>query len=107
MNQNNNMTLTRQKVIDSILSAWHQEIGGDEIFKDAYHALWGNGPRKEWKSEEFFEEFQGMKMMLPKLHPKDLAVLYHTSCNDGTTLTDFDKETGDYTYTKVEINETP
>jgi len=72
--------ISRETVINEIKSAWHQEIGGDVLFKAAYDAMWTNGPPWNPTPDEFFTEFQHMKRLLPRLHPKDIAVLWKASC---------------------------
>jgi hypothetical protein len=88
--------MKRDEAISQILSVWHQEIGGDVVFKKAYDALWTNGPVKKWSGDEFYENFKWMKMILPKLHPKDLAVIWEVSCKQESKITGWDVA-GDYT----------
>lgn len=74
--------MTRQEKIDQIIGAWHQEIGGDDLFKKSYDAIWTNGPPKQWSDgDEFFKDFNWMKGFIQKMHPKDIEIIWNISCN--------------------------
>jgi len=38
------------------------------------------GPKWNPTGDEFYTEFQHMKRLLPRLHPKDVAMLWKVSC---------------------------
>jgi len=87
------MRTSREDVVKQILSVWHQEIGGDVVFKECYDALWTNGPKWNPTGDEFYTEFQHMKRLLPRLHPKDVAMLWKVSCGRQKIFFSFDENT--------------
>ena len=88
------MIMTRTDALEQIEGSWLLEIGGDVTFRAAYDAMWTNGT-PDWTSENFFERFQWMRRMLPKLHPNDIAVLWKVSCGIDRTITIADAD-GNY-----------
>ena len=79
------MFLSREDAISQIDGSWLLEIGGDDTFRRAYDAMWTNGP-PDWTAEKFEERWKWMRRMLPKLHAKDIAVIWSVSCGGGQTV---------------------
>jgi hypothetical protein len=97
------MRLTREEALQQIEGSWLLEIGGDETFRKAYDALWTNGP-PNWTSEKFQERWTWMRQMLPRLHPKDVAVLWSVSVCSAARITIADAE-GNYDVSSDEFLE--
>jgi len=81
------ITKSRTEVVEAVLSALHQEIGGDVLFREVYYGLFWNGPEKDRSPRQWFDDFQWFtKKFVHIAAAKDLLFAWHT-CNPDSDIT--------------------